>query len=63
MFYVLEMSRELAPLFIGLNVLLVVSAVAVVGAAVAPLVREWLQNRERPRIAVSRPRLVGQVSH
>jgi hypothetical protein len=63
MMYAIEMSRELAPLIIGVNVLLVVSAAAIVGAAVAPLVREWLQNRERPRIVVSRPRLVSQASH
>jgi len=53
----IDMTRDLAPILLGLNVALVVSALAIFGS---PAVNTWLRslrNVERPRLVLHRPAL------
>lgn len=54
---VIDWTPELAPLFYGMNALLVISAIAVAAEPVARAVRNWTRTLSRPRFSISRPAL------
>ena len=53
----IEMTNELAPIIVGLNVALIVSAAAIVGNVAMNTWLTSLRRLERPRFALHRPAL------
>ena len=53
----IDMTAEFAPIFYAMNVLLVVSAVAVAAEPMARALRNWTRTFQRPSISINRPAL------
>ena len=52
----LDMTRELSPLLMGLDATLVISALGILSAGVGAL---WTRRMPRPRLTLQRPALAG----
>jgi len=53
---IIDMTRELSPLLMGLDVALVISGLGLVAASVGTA---WTRRFSRPRLAIRRPALAG----
>jgi len=52
----IDMTRELAPLLMGINAALIVSGLGVVAASLGT---GWTRNLRRPQLTLHRPALAG----
>jgi nucleoside phosphorylase len=56
MMMLIDMTRELSPLLMGFNVVLVISGLGLVAASVGTA---WMRKLSRPRLTLQRPALAG----